>query len=303
MYNRKCGCPEWGLQGGNCLFIFAMVCKGWRKAQIAVGGRLRTRVWSDVILPGRVALAKWALAEGCPRELWNTTITTTIGGTQVGDPVRRRIHTMPELAALHGHLELVQWLYGEQGFEPDLKMMQNAARSGNLELVQWLWGEGSFAVDRKVIERAVRSGNLELVQWLCGEGGFEMDEKVLASVVYSAAGGGDFELVKWLIKEQGFAMDVEVMDWAAGSGNLQLVQWMRSEGCPWNKWTCQSAVDASICARGENGGSCVWPRPDPNGPVEVLRWARKNGCEWDIETRDRAAAKLGYTDNFGNLYQ
>ena len=50
---------------GNCLFVFARVCKGWRKAQLKVGGPLRTRVKSDVIAPGSVALVKWALAEGC----------------------------------------------------------------------------------------------------------------------------------------------------------------------------------------------------------------------------------------------
>merc|ERR1712097_29306 len=55
-------------RNGNCLFVFAMVCKGWRKAQLKVGGRLRSRVKSDVFLPGSAALAKWALAEGCPRE-------------------------------------------------------------------------------------------------------------------------------------------------------------------------------------------------------------------------------------------
>merc|ERR1712075_45294 len=53
---------------GLGLYIFARVCKPWRKAQLKVGGRLRTRVESDVILPGRAALAKWALAEGCPGE-------------------------------------------------------------------------------------------------------------------------------------------------------------------------------------------------------------------------------------------
>ena len=46
--------------------------------------------------------------------------------------------------------------------------------------------------------------------------------------------------------------------------------------------------------------TCDWAARQ--GHVEVLRWARDNGCEWDAETRDRAAAKLGYTDNFGNLY-
>jgi len=32
----------------------------------------------------------------------------------------------------------------------------------------------------------------------------------------------------------------------------------------------------------------------------VLRWARENGCEWSAYTRDKAAAKFGYTDDFGN---
>ena len=54
-----------GKRDGNCrLFVFARVCKPWRKAQLKVRGPLRTRVKSDMLLPGSVALAKWALAEG-----------------------------------------------------------------------------------------------------------------------------------------------------------------------------------------------------------------------------------------------
>ena len=35
--------------------------------------------------------------------------------------------------------------------------------------------------------------------------------------------------------------------------------------------------------------------------MELLRWARENGCPWTASTRDEAAAKLGYTDDLGNL--
>ena len=164
---------------GNCLFVFARVCREWRKAQLKVGGPLRTRVKSDVILPGSVALAKWALAEGCPRD---------DGGDGIG-------YTMAIVAARYG---------------------------------QW-----------------------ELVRWLCGEGGF--------------------------------AIDTDMMRCAASGGNLEMVRWLRGEGCPWNWWTCSYAVDY--------------------GHVEVLRWARENGCEWDAEIRDKAAAELGYTDDFGNLWR
>ena len=112
---------------GNCLIVFARVCKGWRKAQLKVGGRLRTRVWSDVLLPGRVELAKWALAEGCPREKEK----------KFGNSISTYAN-MATLAAWYGHLELVQWLCREHGFATGGRMKLSAAQSGNQELVEWL---------------------------------------------------------------------------------------------------------------------------------------------------------------------
>ena len=76
-------------------------------------------------------------------------------------------------------------------------------------------------------------------------------------------------------------MDEHVMKQAAYGGNLELAQWLRAEGCPWDSETCHIAVK--------------------EGHVEVLRWARKNGCPWKAGYRDFAAARLGYTDDFGNL--
>ena len=129
---------------GNCLFVFARVCREWRKAQLKVGGPLRTRVKSDVILPGSVALAKWALAEGCPREYG--------------------VYTMANAAASYGHAELVRWLCGEGGFAMDKRVMMEAARCGNLELVQWLRAEGC-AWDWKTCYRAVGHGHVEVLRW------------------------------------------------------------------------------------------------------------------------------------------
>ena len=76
-------------------------------------------------------------------------------------------------------------------------------------------------------------------------------------------------------------MNGEVMGCAAYGGNLELVQWLRGNGCPWDLRTCHWAVEY--------------------GHVEVLRWARENGCGWLAETRFMAHAKLGYSDDFGNL--
>ena len=249
------------------LFVFARVCTWWRKAQLKVGGRLCGRVQSDVILPGRVALAKWALANGCPRE-------------QRFPQYRNMAHG----AALCGHLELLQWLCGKAGFAMDQLVMQGACccPSGNIEMVQWLWDQGGFDDNPKeVILNAAASGNLELVQWCFKDQGFALNEEVMMN----AAGHGhlrNLELVKWL-RAEGCDWGPSVCWNAAGGGQLKVLQWLRANGCPWDYKTCANAVNF--------------------GHVKVLCWARMNGCNWDAATRDAAAAKFGYTDTLGNLIE
>ena len=130
---------------GNCLFVLAMVSKEWRKAQLKVGGRLRTRVKSDVIMPGQAGLAKWALAEGCPRDAGYG-------------------FSMAHAAAQYGRQELVQWLCGEGGFAMDKYLMSEATKSGKLELVQWLRGAGC-PWDYNTCISAVKHGRVEVLRW------------------------------------------------------------------------------------------------------------------------------------------
>ena len=98
----------------------------------------------------------------------------------------------------------------------------------------------------------------------------------------TAARGGNLELVRWL-RGEGCSWNAMTCSMAAANRRPQVLQWLRTKGCPWNYYTCYMAVHY--------------------GHVEVLRWIRENGCEWDADTRDRAAAKLGYTDDLGNLVQ
>ena len=307
---------DWRKREGPSLFVFAMVCKGWRKAQlkfnslqaarhgqwprrwpVAPSGPLRTRVESYVILPGRVALAKWALGEGCPREGVNIFRDTDAPGDTSHHV------TMAQAAARFGHLELVRWLVKEQGFEIDEAVVDNAAGSGNVELVQWLWNDKGFEMDERLMRRAAESGNLELVKWLRGKG-CDWNE----AVVNNAAGRGNLELVQWLIQEQGFEMDARLMQSAAESGNLELVKWLRGKGCEWNALPCALAARLGHLEVLQwlytNGCPMTFVTANfaiARRQLEVLRWARENGCEWHPADRD-AAAKLGYTDDFGNLF-
>ena len=258
---------------GNCLFVFAMVSKEWRKAQLKVGGPLCTRVGSDVTAPGSVALVKWALAE-CPSEQWPSTIA--------------------EAAARYGHLELVQWLHGEGGFTidetprnvPNVRavpcridermrfVIAEAARSGNLELVRWLRGKGC-KWDDKACALAAERGHIEVLQWLRAN-----DCPWDWSTCNAAAGHGQLDTLCWA-RVNGCDWNAGTCGCAARRGHLEVLQWLRTNGCPWDKWTCHNAV--------------------AYGHVEVLRWARENGCPWDTWVRDDAAAELGYTDDLGNL--
>ena len=148
---------------GHGLFAFAMVCKAWRKAQLRVGKSLRTRADSDVILPGRVALVKWALAEGCPRE--------RADGWDMAHMVANTNNkaNLAHVAASYGHTELVRWLCGEGGFAMDEVVMRGAAGSGNLELVQWLRAEGC-PWNSWTSQDAALNGQVEVLRWARANG-------------------------------------------------------------------------------------------------------------------------------------
>ena len=139
---------EGRISNGNGLFVFAMVCKQWRKMQLQVGDPLGTLA-VDVIKPGRVALVKWALAEGCPRQR---------------GPHDLAGYNLACVAARYGHIQLVQWLCREQGLAKNWLLMVNAAGSGNLELVQWLHTNGC-PWDIWTSFHAVRQGHVEVLRW------------------------------------------------------------------------------------------------------------------------------------------
>ncbi len=82
--------------------------------------------------------------------------------------------------------------------------------------------------------------------------------------------GGHLEVLQWA-RSQGCPWDEWTCACAALGGHLEVLQWLRSQACPWNKQTC---VNAAF-----------------RGHLEMLQWARAQGCPWDEWTC--AAAALG----------
>ncbi len=90
--------------------------------------------------------------------------------------------------------------------------------------------------------------------------------------------------------------------YTASKGYLDLLIWARSQGCPWNMWTCANAArnnHLEILKWARSKG-CSWNKETcaeaaMNGHLEVLKWAHENGCRWDERTCS-LAAKFGYLD-------
>jgi hypothetical protein len=76
------------------------------------------------------------------------------------------------------------------------------------------------------------------------------------------------DLLVWGI-ERGIKLTVFLSRAVAKKGSLPTSQRARTDGCPWDKWTCAYAAQ--------------------NGHLEVLQWVRANGCPWDEQTRQNAA--------------
>ena len=57
----------------------------------------------------------------------------------------------------------------------------------------------------------------------------------------------------------------------ASEGLLEVLQWARFNGCEWDSYTCDYAVQY--------------------GHLHVLQWARENGCNWDSNIEKLAKEK------------
>ena len=197
------------------LFVFALVCKPWRKAQLKVGGRLRTRVESDVLEPGEVKLVEWALAEGCPRE-------------------REDGHIMVRAAGTLGKREVVQWLC-KNGSPMDFGLMACTANSGNLELMKWLRASGC-PWDAWTCHHAALHGHLEVLRW-ARENSCDWQ----ASACSGAAQTGHLEVIQWL-RAKGCPWNYATCRNAAARGHVEMLRWARENGCAWDAQTRAQAA-------------------------------------------------------------
>ncbi|GLC54303.1 hypothetical protein PLESTB_000849000 [Pleodorina starrii] len=136
------------------------------------------------------------------------------------------------LAALQGHLAVLQYLHASSLLVNTRSVAEAAARGGHLPSVVWaVEGLGVAPADGadSLLDCAARSGNLELMTWLHVRGW-----ALGPTAIPNGAESGCEEALEWLVV-QGcpFPLDGGAYLGAARNGDLAMLRCLHRLGCPW----------------------------------------------------------------------
>ncbi|KAG1692889.1 hypothetical protein DVH05_024177 [Phytophthora capsici] len=175
-----------------------------------------------------------------------------------------------DVAAAHGHLEVVQWLHSNcsQGCTTDA--MDGAAGNGHLETVKWLHANRKEGCTTDAMDRAAGSGHLHVVKWLHEHRSEGCTTDAMNDAVYP----GHFETLKWLHENRTEGCTDVAMEEGVFSGRLNILKWPHRHQLKCRRPFMDNA------ARG--------------GHLRVLRWLFENMEEGFTSEAIRLAANYGH---------
>lgn len=138
--------------------------------------------------------------------------------------------SLTDLAAMRGHLEIMQWLDSHQHDGYSTKTMDMAAGNGHLEIVQWLHQHRDQGCTVDAMDSAAGFGHLSVVRWLHKN----RCEGCTTRAMDTAARSGHLNVVQWLHENRDEGCTSEAMNSAVIYGRFNIVQWLyehRTEGC------------------------------------------------------------------------
>lgn len=211
------------------------------------------------------------------------------------------------IAAHHGFMDVVQWLFAEYCDDPDVDIfnlrretaypymypMDAAASNGHLDVLKYLHelsttlevntrkrkrGDELVTEDKPIctaeaMAGAASGGHLATVQWL-------HDTRKLncsSTAMEAAAGDGHLEVLQWLHQHSSEKCSTRTMDHAAAFGHLEVVKWLHQNtdaGCT------TYAMDAAANA----------------GYLDVVKWLHENRSEGCTASAMTGAAISGHMD-------
>ncbi|EGZ12871.1 hypothetical protein PHYSODRAFT_334714 [Phytophthora sojae] len=199
-----------------------------------------------------------------------------------------------EVAAGHGHLDIVKWLIEEQGIEDIGHAFDRAADHGHLDVLKYLRETKAEACIDSLLDGAAVAGYMGIVRWLHEN----TRARCTVQAMDEAAANGHLGIVQWL--HANYTEGSINMDVAAAFGYLDVVQWFhetRDEGC--TSWAMDRAagngeLDVVKWLHEHRREGCTTDAMDDaasNGHLEVVKWLHDNqeeGCT--TKAMDGAAA-------------
>lgn len=208
-------------------------------------------------------------------------------------------HTISYLAALRGHLELVQWIYSSRTTNFTPETLKGAVEGGHVAIAQWAYSKMKFdlSCDLHVVDTSV-----DMVQWLKNE--FEWTsasayEAYANKTFVDAARLGKLDVLEFLGEEEYLrAFGDQAMLRSVENGHLHVVQWLYERNV--------GVYEASIISAIQHGRlevlkwmherySGEWPSSATifamfHGHLEVLQWLHGQGfATFNAETMRMAS--------------
>ncbi|KAJ0398721.1 hypothetical protein P43SY_004138 [Pythium insidiosum] len=227
-------------------------------------------------------------------------------------PLRKMdLSSAMDAAALHGRLEMLQWMHEHTDLECLPWTFAVASRAGHRDVVQWLFAhhpESMAKFEPFSMDRVAEEGHLELFQWL----EIHVCVPCTPSAMDSAALCGRLEMVRYLHEHRTEGCTTTAMDLAALKGHLDVVRFLhehRSEGC--TPWAMDSAaaygrMDVLRFLHENRGEGCTVRAMNDAagfGRMDVVRFLHENRNEGCDRTALRRAAKRGNLEMLRFLHE
>lgn len=212
-------------------------------------------------------------------------------------------HKVPYLAAVHGHLKLVQWIYENRSSEFGAEVLKGAVVGGHVAIARWVYAKWKFDLPNHLQADDI---NIEMVTWLKNKFEWPSTSAYVAYVnnaIIDAARLGKLDVLKLLAQDHSLIVSGgQAMERAAGNGHLDIVRSLHGQGVAVNS----SAINATI----QSGHLQVvkylhkhysgeWTEHETYssvyfGRLEVLKWLYSCGIARFNPQTMKIAAKFGH---------
>lgn len=156
------------------------------------------------------------------------------------------------LAAKHGHLEILKWMKENNLPLPSQLGANWAVEFAPIEVLQWL-KENNIIPDELGSYRAVYVGRLDVLQWL-EENNIYFTNQNDAN---TAAAYGHLDILQWMKDNNAPLPNQNGANWAAENGRLDVLEWLKNNNLP-----LPNSVGVTFATR--------------RGHSNVLEWIRNN---------------------------